>query len=271
MNPPASSAAPRPLQQGSVAELREQSHLALVPELAEFETERSAKDLERLAEAQIMTLLQLQGFDPRCDEWKSLADALASYGFVVMRGWGLSGLLRRKAAQHANGFGVIGLPKLPEVLELDEFDASSLAADLVVKSIDSYRQTLMDPDRRWRFDGGASLKSFFIGRCLQLLPDVYVKWRRQERGDLIEVALDATIAHPQIGDPADHHLDWLLNDLVDDPSDRAMFALQHDGYTLEQIAEILSADLDKCFTEGMVRTHMTNARKRARKRRTRPR
>lgn len=97
-------------------------------ELGEFEHLDPAKRLERIAEHEIITLLQLQRFDPTTSEWLTVARALVEYGYAVFRAWVGVGVVRTMAASHAGGRGVIGLSKIPEGLRLDDDDAHALIA-----------------------------------------------------------------------------------------------------------------------------------------------
>jgi hypothetical protein len=100
-------------------------------------------------------------------------------------GWTISGVVRQMAANHGRGSGVIGLSKIPEGLRLDRDDAHALVVELITTSVEAFRtKTLMNPKRTWRPGGGASLKTYFVGRTLMELPDAYQRWRRSERAPL---------------------------------------------------------------------------------------
>lgn len=211
-----------------------------------------------------MTTMQLQSFDQTSRDWKTLAEALVEYGYEVFRVWGVTGLLRTRAALHNGGRGVLGLPKLPEALVLDEAEAIGLSIDLNMTSIQTFRHTLMNPTRRWRPDGGASIKTYYVGRCLMDLPDVYVRWVKQEKGEVEVVALDEETRHPAFGDPAEtHDRRARFEAAVPNHRDRAMFGLQDAGYTLDEIAEILDPYDSRPVTEAVVRTAMSRARAKA--------
>lgn len=231
----------------------------LLDELGSVEDAESAARLARLqADHEIVLELQLSGFDPDTEAWREFATVLAEYGYSVFKGWFITGAARQIAAGHAGGRGVRGLGKLPDALQLDADDAHALAAELVEVAIEAFRsKTLLhsDPGKRWSPTGGASLKTFFVGRCLMELPDAYVKWHRRERR-----ALRA---------PDDHHdgegrraaaerLDEVFAGT--DPLVRAMFELHDQKYTYDEIADMLSAGTGRSITANKVRTDMSRFR-----------
>lgn len=252
----------RDLQPRSVAALRSSDEQWLVGHLAEFDELAEARRLERIAEEEIITLLQLQAFDRRTPEWRTVASALIEYGYSVFMAWTVTGVVRHMAARHAGGRGVNGLARLPERLQLTHDDAHALVADLIATSVEAFRtRTLMDPRRTWRADGGASLKTYFVGRCLMELPDAYERWERAERFSGLEL-LDSTDdgRHGQDVESAGV-ADVRIDELVDIEV-RVMFELQLAGYSLLEIADVLT-EAGYAHTEGSVRTRMSLARKSA--------
>src|SRR3546814_20667587 len=103
--------------------------------LSLFETSDAAVALERLVERDIILLLQLQAFDPESKEWHELMCALIEYGYAVLTGWGVSGLLHQRAATHK---GTPGAHRLPATLRLDPAEAMSLAGELLVSALASF-------------------------------------------------------------------------------------------------------------------------------------
>lgn len=249
------------------------SDLELVDGLDEFEDEGSARKLQRLVEQEIILELQLQGFDTSTPEWQVFANALAEYGYAVFKGWLISGVVYEMAAQHGGGRGVFGLEKIPEGLRLWPDDAHAVATDLVIRSIAVFRErTLMNPrpDKRWRPDGGASIKTFFVGRCLMELPDTYRRWARQENRFRQEGALYAALEREE--SPGQHidtesagsaaaTLRGLRQD--NDRTTMAMFELQSAGYSYDEIADMLTS-VGIGMTKAQVRTRMSRARSAAR-------
>jgi DNA-directed RNA polymerase specialized sigma24 family protein len=253
------------------------SHPGLLDALARVEDGVAARRLQKLQhDYNLLLHLQLSDFDVASPEWRMFQNVLVEYGYSVFVGWGISGQLRRRAAAHGRG-GVFGLSKLPEGLVLSREDAHDLATELMLVAIVRFREkTLMhpDPSRRWTVTGGASLKTYFVGRCLMELPDVYSKLRLQSDMWSIPPAAPVDNEHPSlrrvrpttrstVNSTGHDHTDHAAFDAVElaaleaaDPVAVAMFRLQSEGYSYLEIAEILDT------TEGVVRTTMTRFRRR---------
>lgn len=63
--------------------------------------------------------------------------------------------------------------------EMTREEAHDLASDVVAWALKAFRSVLLDPERGWRPDGGASFRTFFIGKCCHGFAGVYRKWLRQ--------------------------------------------------------------------------------------------
>lgn len=244
--------------------------------LARVEDRVAARRMQKLQDDyNLLFHLQLSDFDVASPEWRMFQNVLVEYGYSVFVGWGVSGQLRRRAAAHGRG-GVLGLNKLPEGLLLSREDAHDLASELMLVAIVRFREKTLihpDPSRRWSVTGGASLKTYFVGRCLMELPDVYSKVRGQIDMWSIPPAAPVDDEHPSLRhlrpttrstvDSTGHdHTDHAAFDAVElaaleaaDPVAVAMFRLKSAGYTYVEIAEILGS------TEGIVGTTMTRFRR----------
>lgn len=223
-----------------------------------------AAAVERASEAEIILVLQLQNFDPSTDEWQTLQNALIEYGYGVFMPWTMAGVVRRMASQHAGGRGVYGLEKVPEALRLEHDDAHELVADLVATAVESFRtKTLMDKRKTWKPTGGASIKTYFVGRIFMELPAAYVRWKLQHRS--LGINLDELEERHHVHTENDA-LDAVEVEELIDGDVKTMFELQQGaGMTLVEIAESLSTTTGKTWTEGAVRSAMTRARRRARR------
>lgn len=241
-------------------------------DLASRETTEEARRVQRLWDQGIVLDLQLRGYDTSTPEWVEFATAMAEYGYSVLKGWLISGTLYRMAASHGNGQGVNGLGKIPDTLRLAGDDAHTLATDVLIVSIDQFRsKTLMHPrpEKRWNPTGGASLKTFFVGRCLMEFPDCYVKWHRQETRIHVELgryaALDDTdrLRHVDLEEAATGSATVGEVFAEVDPLVRVMFELQDEGYSYNEIAEMLTG-AGHPTSPATVRTNMSRLRKAAR-------
>lgn len=118
----------------------------------------AAEKLERPAESDIILQFGLQGFDPDCADWKTLAAGLIVHGYSVLMAWPVTGSIRAMAARANSGAGVRGIERLPEVLQLPEEQAHDLVMDLLEFAVDRFR-SLSLAQHRWSPTGGASLRT----------------------------------------------------------------------------------------------------------------
>ena len=246
---------------------------ALLAELDKIENLTAAQKLERLAESDIVRHLALQGFNPTSDDWKELAGALIEYGYSVFMGWTVTGVVRNIAARANGGQGVFGLGRIPEGLQLPPERAHDLVMDLLEVSIEKFRTHTLAKNR-WSPTGGASLKTFFVGRCLMSLPDVFEHWDRRQIRPYGLHRDDLPDEDGRFGkNPAAHAVATATIDYIFDGGPhtsievRAMFELQQLEWSLEEIAEALS-DAGYPNTVASVRTKMSRARRDARRRLT---
>jgi hypothetical protein len=193
-------------------------------------------DYERLADQRIVEKLRSCGFDG--PEWRVLACALMEYGYTVLVVWACKGTLGQHAARHRG----LGGARVPINLQLDADEAHALATEVVLVAREKFRTRSLP---RWRPTGGASLRSYFIGRCLMELGDVYRVWYAREVRPL-------PIDHTRIDDgrygarPDEEAVAMVLTDrmLDRDPDLCRALQLQAQGYKLEEIAEEMGSTAD---------------------------
>lgn len=194
-------------------------------------TEETAKLAERQADRDLFERLQTRAFDKDSEEWRHLADEVARYATGVLVAWARRGRLRSMVLRRSPGGS-----RLPEDLVLDDHDARSLINEVLVVSLENYRTRSLPA---WNPDGGASLTTWFINRCLYDLPDVFKRWERHE---LQPIPTDIEIddgRHCQLLD--DQVTDRMLLDdiLEDDPDLREVLELRDAGHSREEIADKL--------------------------------
>lgn len=138
--------------------------------LVDFEGAASA-EVDRLFEDQRLIQV-LAAHDFGGPNWERFQAALARYGVQVLGAWLGNGTIFRRCEDR-------GLPTLgPRRLSAE--DRQEITELTVAESIALFRKKALraggwDPER------GASLKTYFIGRCLLQFPRNYEKWLRDEQ------------------------------------------------------------------------------------------
>lgn len=125
-------------------------------------------EMRLAADQELVALLAWEGYrGPQSD---LLYQALAEYGWAVMRAWIGSGAIFGKCRSH----GLRGLGETPRRVS-NEADVEELASDVVSAAIVAFRDEVL---RRglWNPTGGASLKTFFIGQCLIRFVSIHRNW-----------------------------------------------------------------------------------------------
>ena len=222
-------------------------------ELHAFEAGGEAEYLARLAaDANLVNYLQWSSFDDSTDEWRQFARALAEYGYAVFRAWFGSGeIVTRLATRSVRGRGV-----LPSPYRLSDDDVHELAAELVARGIVSFRTNILMKGR-WDAGAGATLKTYFVGHLLLLVPTTYQRWKRDSGSDL---CVSPSELPTKSSDPdADRTGDRMLVDELTarlSSQTRRMFELQADGWSISEIANRLGV------SESKVKTDMSRSRRR---------
>jgi hypothetical protein len=215
--------------------------------------------------------LAAAGFNPDSAEWHALLVVLADYSYAVLRHWLVNGKIHEMA--RSQGQGVRGLAKIPPGLIVSGDDAHELAVMTVQTSLRRFLRSLAEGD--WDAHGGASLATFFVGRCLMVFPDVYQQWSRERMRwhAIMENSHDIEAGRPVFAswseDPA---ADALARTERKDslaaltPYERALLELSAAGYTTREIAEMFTrAGVPR--TEVAVNTKLNRLRKELRRRR----
>lgn len=142
--------------------------------LVEFEQRSEAAAVDRLAaDSDLLYRLQVVAFTG--PDWDYFVHIIAKYGLQVLYAWIRMGVIVQKCRQR----GIVrGLPPGEFAGPLQHVDAEDLASDTTSVAINTFRDEVLMKNR-WQPDGGASLKTFFIGQALWRYPDVNASWRRQ--------------------------------------------------------------------------------------------
>lgn len=205
------------------------------------ETRRMQENLERrAADQELRDELASSGFGGR--HYEKFEDQLARYGMSVLRGWMYSGYVFQLAA--GRGFALHPGDRELEELHRDSDIREELATMTVAVALPRFREYALVRGG-WRYEGGASLPTYFMGCCLYVFPNEFRKrrvqvkrWQLQDRGDpAVTVPRADHIADPGVLAVGNMRV---CDDLGRaDPRTRAIVALTLDGYAQEEIAEML--------------------------------
>jgi hypothetical protein len=145
--------------------------------LAVFDQDPAARRLQLLAaDRALVDSLMLQGYAG--PEWIRFTRALAEYGYPVMRAWVFTGAIFLRCAEK-------GIGRLPRTnTTFDGTDAAEIAGETVAEAIKHFRDRVLIPGR-WDMTRGASLNTFFVGQCILRFPNVYRRWYREGRDQLL--------------------------------------------------------------------------------------
>jgi len=193
-----------------------------------------------LGDQELLLRLQLSSYAPR--EWDPVAAEFARYGLGVLIPWIGSGRIFGKV------FGRTGyrLQPAPDGA-LDGDAANELAVDTVMVSLRSFLESVLKKGG-WDPARGASLKTFFIGKCLWEFPNVYKRWRRKAAhwsGHVLDATAVAGAAGATEGPDAQvvrQAAAAAALERVSKDSARRAFVLQGMGYTHDEIAADLGLD-----------------------------
>lgn len=192
-------------------------------------------------DAALVRTLALRGFEGPA--WDRLSEQLAAYGLSVVRVWIENGEIFRICRKKL-GFGP---PAIDRHL-VSEDDATELALETVARALRAFRKVLQQDG--WSPEGGASLRTFFIGQCLMQFGNVYRRWTKEHDEQLpapwrLVTALDDE--HPVL-DLSEHRdleeivMDRLYAELLlglMSKRERLVLTLLSDGWSYRAIGEVL--------------------------------
>ncbi|MFK4106707.1 hypothetical protein ACI2L1_43015 [Streptomyces sp. NPDC019531] len=216
----------------------------------------------RMADQRMVRLLSEYGFaGVRYDRF---AEVLARYGISVLRGWLYSGYVFRLVA--SRGFDLKPHERELEDLERDSDLREELATMTVARALPLFRQRAL-VEAGWRADGGASIATYFMGACAYEFPNEYRRHRVQQRrwhhGQIAEeISYAGSSAVRGIAEEVLGNL-RVLEELraIDDPRTRATVALTIDGYSQEEIQQLLDSASIRAI-EGLLYRWRTKAKQR---------
>ncbi|MEU5692432.1 hypothetical protein [Actinosynnema sp. NPDC020468] len=229
------------------------------PEFRDRRAKWAAEALQRReGDVALRDELAAQGFEGTL--WWLFTHELARYGYAVVVAWLRTDEMFAQCKKR-------GCYPGPPPLDWEWDDVHSLANDTVGQAILDFRERALIGGG-WRSDGGASLKTYFVGRCVFAFPNFYRKWRteqwhRRRLGSAAAGVEDIAGLSSSEQDPADLavarlHLWRSFADIPDERTKRALL-LQESGYRVEEIAELLGE-----ASKDVVRGLLQRQRKRGR-------
>jgi hypothetical protein len=126
----------------------------------------------RVADQQLVDQMALSNFTGKL--YDRFANELAGYGTEVLKAWMYSGVIFTLTDERGRGLN-------PTELELEELHRdpdirAELANMTVGMAFPRFREQALVAGG-WRFDGGASLATYFTGACLDVFPNEFRKYR----------------------------------------------------------------------------------------------
>ncbi|MEO3848916.1 hypothetical protein ABGB09_14920 [Streptomyces sp. B8F3] len=215
----------------------------------------------RTGDQRILAVLAKDGFQgPQYDRF---VNELVRYGVSVLRGWMHSGFIFRLVADR--GFSLHPHEQALAELASDSDLREELATMTVARALPRFRQRAF-VEGGWSIEGGASITTYFMGACVYEFPNEYRRYRageeRQRRAVQEEQvfygdpACPTSVADDVLGELAvREHLNGL-----DDPRTQAAVALTIDGYSQEEIRQLLDAASVRAI-EGMLYRWRTKAKR----------
>ncbi|MFF4237808.1 RNA polymerase sigma factor [Actinomadura geliboluensis] len=201
-------------------------------------------ELWRLS-ADLQLTKALEGSEFADQRWSVVEDALIEYGYQVMAGLLRTGYVFTRCREA----GLV----LPSRAIRDD-DVDDLAQETVIDALHTFQQGLVR-GRGWERAGGASVRTYFARGLLLQFANI---WRRRLRNEAVEETdLDdlAEVAALEPG-PAEVCADRteIRRGLAElEPRTRAVVVLTDEGYTQEEIADVLGVTVRA--VEGLLRRH----------------
>lgn len=221
---------------------------------------QAADDDRACADADVALYESLVGAKFSGVAWELFSTSLAKYATPILRSWLYTGEILAACARR--GRPVRYRSEDMDSLRADRDEREELVYEAVARGLQVFRKHAL-VEGGWRPDGGASLKSYFVGAVVGEFGAVYDRWatERQRRplcvpdGDeelaSIPMPSGETPESSVIGHDA---IRRLLAQVKDDASRTALF-LEMSGYSKKEIGEHLH------LSEGAVSMRLSRLRK----------
>lgn len=212
----------------------------IAPAMGE-KTADQRENLERLAaDRELRDELASVGFTG--PKYQAFENELARYSMSVLCAWMHTGYVFQLTSRR-------GLALHPTVEELEDLHwkpemREELAVMTVAQALPRFHEHAL-VGGGWRPEGGASLATYFMGTCLYIFPNEFrkrrvqqQKWQRQDCGDpAVNETQVCIITDPGLVVTGNMRVRESLAHA--DPREAAIVALTVDGYSQEEIVELL--------------------------------
>ncbi|MGW8355663.1 RNA polymerase sigma factor [Streptomyces wedmorensis] len=217
---------------------------ASTEEIARSAREAAAEDAARVAE-DAATYEMLADADFSGVVWDLTADSLAAYAYPVAMNWLYTGQI----------VGLCAARQRPvrrtqydwDALLADRDEREELVCETIARALRVFREHALIKGR-WKPEGGASLKTYFIGAVLGEFSTVYDRWARERSrrppcvpGGLESAALLLADHRPSTEDEiiGRRAVQSFLADIADEDT-RTAVLLSMMGYSRQEVGEHLS-------------------------------
>jgi DNA-directed RNA polymerase specialized sigma24 family protein len=171
---------------------------------------------------------------------------LAAYGYPVMLSWIGKGTVFKACADRGRPLNPTDQDR--ERLAGSRDDRSELALETVAEALRFFRRHAL-VQKKWSWEAGAALATYFVGACISAFPNVFRRWQREQQRWQQDLAIakrnpvdERPLTNPECDNPADvvADIDLLRRELraMDDKT-RPTAALAVDGHSQAEIAEYL--------------------------------
>ncbi|MGC0334504.1 DNA-directed RNA polymerase specialized sigma24 family protein [Streptomyces sp. SAI-170] len=214
--------------------------LARLAEKTAAETSRRAAD-----DAAVYEVLAAAQFDGPA--WNLFARALTEYACPIVTNWLYTGEIFTLCADRGRPVRAPRTQQDMETLRTDPDEREELVCEVVARALHLYRRCAL-AGTGWRPDGGASLKSYFVGAVLGEFAEVFGRWASERaRRPPCEPdgmnALQDVAAHrseePESQAIGHDAVQRLLAEVKDETTRTALFLMLR-GYTRKEIGEFLN-------------------------------
>ncbi|WP_410656887.1 hypothetical protein [Amycolatopsis sp. lyj-112] len=163
---------------GSVATLLTEfeSGIGLLPAESREAVTAATAMARREADRALYRRLVRQGFAGT--EYEIFRGELAAYGFPVLKSWIRTGRVFSCCAQRGRPLKCSDAER--RHLSVDEGDRVDLASETAAIALNIFHDHVLVPGV-WNDEAGASLKTYFVGGCINAFPNVFRRWLREHR------------------------------------------------------------------------------------------